>query len=325
MGINFFMGNNKVGGKNLCVRSVTAALFTVVKALPRLLRLTLLLSLLATSGCAWLDARQRQIIYRPTTGMPADFPGLRDGDERYFLPVPQSTPATPAISEAHRPQRIEVWWLPQAEPQAPTLLYLHGTFRNLFDNIHKINALRAAGFAVLAVDYRGWGLSTPITPSERSIVQDADLAWAELKRRAATGSQRVIYGHSMGSGVAVDLASRLQGRVDYGGLILESAFTSFTEVAAESSFLARVLVSLNDERFTSIDKIGRVNAPLLMLHGDLDNTIPLVLGKRLFDAANPPKQWVVIEGGHHSDLQEVGEVAYQAALARFKAQWLSSP
>ncbi len=119
----------------------------MIKALPRLLRLILLLSLLATSGCAWLDARQRQIIYRPTTGMPADFPGLRDGDERYFLPVPPTNPsAAPAISEADRPQRIEVWWLPHADPQAPTLLYLHGTFRNLFDNIHKINALRDCGF-----------------------------------------------------------------------------------------------------------------------------------------------------------------------------------
>jgi uncharacterized protein len=320
------MGNNKVNWGSESVGSVTAALLTVIKALPRLLRLILLLSLLATSGCAWLDARQRQIIYRPTTGMPTDFPGLRDGDERYFLPVPPTNPsATPAISEPDRPQRMEVWWLPHADPQAPTLLYLHGTFRNLFDNIHKINALRTAGFAVLAVDYRGWGLSTPITPSERSIVQDADLAWAELKRRAPTVHQRVIYGHSMGSGVAVNLASRLQGRVDYGGLILESAFTSFTEVASEAGLLARVLVSLNDERFASIDKIGRVNAPLLMLHGDLDNTIPLGLGKRLFDAANPPKQWVVIEGGHHSDLQEVGQVAYQAALARFKAQWLTDP
>ena len=215
--------------------------------------------------------------------------------------------------------------MPHSDPQAPTLLYLHGTFRNLFENIHKINALRTAGFAVLAVDYRGWGLSTPITPSERSIVQDADLAWAELKRRAPAARRRVIYGHSMGSGVAVDLASRLDGRVDYGGLILESAFTSFTAVASETSFLARVLVSLNDERFSSIDKIGRVNAPLLMLHGELDDTIPKVLGKRLFDKAQPPKRWVVIDGGHHSDLQQVGEAEYQAALARFKTQFLSAP
>ena len=205
------------------------------------------------------------------------------------------------------------------------LLYLHGTFRNLFENIHKIDALRAAGFAVLAVDYRGWGLSTPLTPSERSIVQDAQVAWADLKRRAPTARQRVIYGHSMGSGVAVDLASRLNGRADYGGLILESAFTSFKDVAAEASIVARVLVSLNNERFASIDKIGQVNAPLLMLHGALDDTIPPVLGKRLFDAAKPPKHWVVIEGGHHSDLQDVGALAYQAALAQFKAQLLAAP
>ncbi|WP_210544417.1 alpha/beta hydrolase [Rhodoferax sp. PAMC 29310] len=320
------MGNNKVNWGSQSVRSVTAALLMPVKALSRLLRVMLLMSLLATSGCAWLDTRQRQIIYRPTTGMPADFPGLRAGDERYFLPAPQANlSTTPSTTEANQAQRIEVWWLPHADPLAPTLLYLHGTFRNLFDNIHKINALRAAGFAVLAVDYRGWGLSTPITPSERSIVQDADLAWGELKRRAPTFSQRVIYGHSMGSGVAVDLASRLEGRADYGGLVLESAFTSFTEVASEAGFLARVLVSLNDERFASINKIARVNAPLLMLHGNLDSTIPLLLGKRLFDAAQAPKQWVVIEGGHHSDLQEVDEAAYQAALARFKAQWLTGP
>ena len=291
-----------------------------------LLRWMLLLSLLSTSGCAWLDVRQRHIIYRPTTGMPADFGGLRPGDERYFLPVPPVTPIASSIdSAATAPERIEVWWLPNTNPQAPALLYLHGTFRNLFENIHKIDALRAAGFAVLALDYRGWGLSTPITPSERSIVQDANLAWAELKRRAPIAHQRVIYGHSMGSGVAVDLASRLDARTDYGGLILESAFPSFTAVAVEAGFVARVLVSFNHERFASIDKIKRVNAPLLMLHGALDDTIPLALGKRLFDAAQPPKHWVVIEGGHHSDLQDVGAVAYQAALAQFKNQFLTGP
>jgi pimeloyl-ACP methyl ester carboxylesterase len=300
---------------------------TGVKTWSRLLwSVFLLLSLLATSGCAWLDERQRQIIYRPTPGVPADFEGLRPNDERYFLTVSPLNSAPHAInSPPPVPQRIEVWWLPHDNPQAPALLYLHGTFRNLFENIHKIDALRTAGFSILAVDYRGWGLSTPITPSERSIMEDADLAWKELKRRTPIAHQRVIYGHSMGSGAAVDLASRLNSPTDYGGLILESAFTSFKDVAAEASILARVLVSLNSERFASIDKIGKVNAPILMLHGALDDTIPPVLGKRLFDAAPPPKRWVVIEGGHHSDLQEVGGAPYQAALARFKVQWLSGP
>ena len=324
------MEYNKVNEGNRCARSVTAAPLDGVHALPRglwwVMSLVLVFLTLTTTGCAWLDERQRQIIYRPTPGVPADFAGLRPGDERYFLPVPPLN-FVPQASDSPSlvPQRLEVWWLPHTDPHAPTLLYLHGTFRNLFENISKIDALRAAGFAILAVDYRGWGLSTPITPSERSIVQDADLAWAEFQRRAPSAHQRVIYGHSMGSGVAVDLASRLNSQSDYGGLILESAFTSFKDVAAEASVLARVLVSLNHERFASIDKIAKVNAPLLMLHGALDDTIPVALGQRLFDAAKPPKHWVVIEGGHHSDLQDAGAQAYQAALARFKAQFLAVP
>ncbi len=118
----------------------------------------ILLGLVATSGCAWLDVRQRQAIYRPTLGVPADFAGLQPADERYFVDiVAQAGSDSPA-------QRIEMWWLPHPDKSAPTLLYFHGTFRNLYQNLPKITALRSAGFAVLAVDYRGWGQSSPITP-----------------------------------------------------------------------------------------------------------------------------------------------------------------
>ena len=279
----------------------------------------------AASGCAWLDIKQRQAIYRPTQGVPADFAGLRAGDERYFLDVPQSVMGRSSSTD----QRIEIWWLPHADAKAPTLLYFHGTFRNLFENARKIESLRAAGFAVLAVDYRGWGLSTPITPSEQSILQDADAAWAELQRRQPRPQQRVLYGHSMGSGVAVDLASRLNAGSDYGGLILESALSSFGDVARKvnglAGVLARLLALANNERFASIDKISKVTAPLLMIHGSLDTTIPPMLGKKLYDAANAPKQWLVIEGGAHSDVDDVGKVQYQAALQTFKGRYLSVP
>ncbi|MDO8248232.1 MAG: alpha/beta fold hydrolase [Rhodoferax sp.] len=264
------------------------------------------ISVLATSGCAWLDAKQRQIIYRPTPGVPADFAGLRTGDERYFVDVPQAAA-----------QRVEMWWLPHADKNAPTLLYFHGTFRTLFENLHKIDALREAGFAILAVDYRGWGLSTPITPSEQTILQDAQTAWIELQRREPRASQRVLYGHSMGSGVAVDVASRLRAKTDYGALILESAFTDFTDVAWEAGYLARFLVLFNSERFASAEKIARVQAPLLMIHGRQDTTIPMRLGEKLFAAAHPPKQWITIEGGAHSDLDQAGHAQYQATLQRF--------
>jgi alpha-beta hydrolase superfamily lysophospholipase len=276
-------------------------------------RLFLVLILLASSGCAWLDARQRQIIYRPTVLQPSDTASLRRGDERYFVSLP----------DAGVPQQIALWWLPHPDTQAPTLLYLHGTFRNLYGNAHKIEALRTAGFSVLAVDYRGWGESSPITPSEQSIMQDAQVAWNELTRRQPNPAKRVIYGHSMGSGVAVDLASRLQYPADYQGLVLESAFTSFADVAREAGWLTRVLKLLNQEHFSSIDKITQVKAPLLMLHGQRDDTIPIQLGERLFAAANSPKRWLAMEGAAHSDLNLVNSGLYQSTLKDYAATYLS--
>lgn len=300
------------------MRSVTAAFLRRALRWRRLLPVFLVATLLATSGCAWLDVRQRQIIYRPTLGIPADFAGLRPGDERYFVKVP------PAATPGNTSEQVEMWWLPHADKNAPTLLYFHGTFRTLYQNLRKIEALRDAGFAVLAVDYRGWGLSTPITPSEQTILQDAAIAWAELQRREPRANQRVIYGHSMGSGVAVDVASRLQTGADYAALILESAISSFADVAREAGLVMRMAAQFNHERFASIDKIGRVHAPLLMLHGSLDTTIPLRVGQKLFAAAHPPKQWLTIEGGGHSDLDQVGRVPYQAALQRFIHDYLTA-
>ena len=89
----------------------------------------MLLALLGSSGCAWLDGHQRQIIYRPSAGVPVDFNGLRAGDTRYVVNVP---------NPEGQSQRLAIWWLPHASLDAPTLLYLHGTFRNLFENISKI-------------------------------------------------------------------------------------------------------------------------------------------------------------------------------------------
>jgi pimeloyl-ACP methyl ester carboxylesterase len=281
----------------------------------KIYRLMIFAVLIVNLGaCAWFDVKQREVIYRPTLGMASDVPSLRLGDERFFAVVPSSGG-----------QRVELWWLPHADKNAPTLLYLHGTFRTMLENLHKINALRAAGFSVLAVDYRGWGLSTSITPSEQTILQDADVAWSELQRREVRTVQRVIYGHSMGSAVAVDLASRLQVDQDYGALILESAFTSFSDLAKESGFLARLLMVFSHERFASIEKIGKVNAPLLMIHGTQDTTIPIQLSEKLFSAAKSPKQWHAIAGGAHSDLDEVGGASYQAALKDFIKQFLPAP
>jgi uncharacterized protein len=284
----------------------------------QLRRIALLLALATLlPGCAWLDVQQRQAIYRPTVSAAPSAEGLRARDLRYFLAVPQ------ANTSGGSAERIELWWLPHADPHAPTLLYCHGTFRNLDQNLPKINALREAGFAILAVEYRGWGLSSPITPSEQTIIQDAQLAWQELMRRESRPQQRVLYGHSMGSGVAVELASRPENQREIGGVILESAFTSFKDVAIQVGWFGRLLSKFNRERFASIEKIKNVKAPLLMLHGQLDTTVQARLGNTLYSAANEPKQWVLLENGKHSDLHEVQALEYQAAIRQFIQQHLA--
>src|SRR3989339_598399 len=106
--------------------------------------------MLALSGCAWLGEQQRQIIYRPTLSASQGTTHLPPGLLHYRLALPHPGPSG----------HLAFWWLPQPDADAPTLLYLHGTFRNLEGNLHKINALHQAGFQVLAVDYRGWGQSS---------------------------------------------------------------------------------------------------------------------------------------------------------------------
>ncbi len=258
------------------------------------------------NGCVWLDLKERQLVLRPTPGKPANFDGLRAGDVAY---------AVPAASSGSGPaDQIQMWWLPHANPNAPTLLYLHGTFRNLYQNIQKINALREAGFAVLAVDYRGWGDSTPIVPSEASIYADANSAWTELVKRQANPNRRVIYGHSMGGGVAVELAHTKRVDSDYGALILESTFTRWPDVGAANGVLGTVLSWFSSQRFASIDKIASVDAPILILHGTADNTVPVSLGRRLFAAAPKGAQMIEIEGGSHSNIQREAPAVYQQAM-----------
>jgi hypothetical protein len=207
-----------------------------------------------------------------------------------------------------------MWWLPHTNANAPTLLYLHGTFRNLYQNLPKIDALREAGFSVLAVDYRGWGDSTPLIPSESTIYADADVAWAELERRQPDPRKRVIYGHSMGGGVAVEMASRKHHGSDYGALILESTFTRAVDVADATNWLVGLAARFSAQKFDSLAKIGKVDAPVLMLHGAADHTVPVELGRQLRDAAPAGTRWVEIPGGSHSRLQSEAPETYQRAL-----------
>jgi len=280
--------------------------------------LCMLAGLSTLAGCAWLDVKARTGMYRPAPGRPDGFVGLRAGDETALISVPGDQPGTI--------DTLAIWWLPPSDPAAPTLLYLHGTFRNLYRNYPKIEALRAAGFGVLAVDYRGWGDSTPIIPSEKTIVADADVAWAELVRHQPEAKKRVIYGHSLGGAVAIDLASRKHGGSDYAALIVESTFTNLADLAASAAGPAGpIAVWISGESFDSLAKVGRIDAPILMLHGDHDNAVPVALGRRLRDAAPAGVHWVEIAGGSHSRLHEDAPALYRQALTALIASLPPTP
>lgn len=259
------------------------------------------------SGCAWWDDKERELVYRPSPGRPADFKGLRPGDEIFFVKLPAHQPA--------QPDQLSMWWVPQPDARAPTLLYLHGTFRSLYKNLPKIEALRDAGFSVLAVDYRGWGESTFIVPSEQTILADAEVAWEELKRRQPDPARRVLYGHSMGGGVAIALASRLHYRSDYAALITESTFTDLPDVAASAGIVGTLGSWITRQRFESVGKIGQVDAPILMMHGAADQTVPVALGRKLRDAARPGHvRWVEFPNGSHSRLYSDAPQQYREAV-----------
>ena len=269
--------------------------------------LLLLSTVVLLSACASLEEWQRKLALRPSPTQSAHVDAAaaswRVGDERF------TQPAT-GMPE----QRVAMWWLPHADPQAPALLYLHGTFRNLYQNQPKINALRQAGFAVLAVDYRGWGDSAVLVPSEATINADAALAWAEFQRRQPDPAKRVIYGHSMGGAVAVTLASGLKHGRDYNALVLESTFTRMPDVAAAAGFWGRVAASTTTLQFDSLSRMAQIDAPLLMLHGTADKTVPIELGRRLRDAAPAGVRWIEFPGGTHSRLQLEAPEAYQQAF-----------
>lgn len=255
----------------------------------------------------------------------ADWKPVSAHDEAFWIDLPHAATAPSAGSAAARtdaaPGRLRAIWIAADAPGAPAVLYLHGTFRNLYFNRPKIAAIHDAGFSVLAIDYRGWGESTKLLPSEATIMQDAEAAWTEFARRVPQPRRRVLFGHSMGSGVAIELALRHAEPPGYGALVVESALTSMPDLARDSSPLGFLVVPLVTQQFDSIAKIGRIDAPKWFLAGSADKTVPPRQTQRLYDAAHEPKQLVWFDGGSHSGLHTEFAQRYRDVW-RDVAAWL---
>jgi fermentation-respiration switch protein FrsA (DUF1100 family) len=203
-----------------------------------------------------------------------------------------------------------------ADSGARWLLMFHGNGGDISHGGRQEHyaALRSLGLHLLTFDYRGYGESGG-TPTEAGVYRDADAAYAFLRDSLGVRPERIlIFGHSLGSAVAVDLASR----VPSSGLILEGAFTSIPDVGQRTYFFVPVRLMARN-RFASADKIARVAGPKLFLHATADEIIPYDLGRRLFDVAGGPKQFVSLTGGHN-DAYAADSATYFGSVEQFLRQ-----
>ena len=194
-------------------------------------------------------------------------------------------------------QQIQSWFIQGDDSTKPAIIYYHGNAGNFSHRIHKAIHYIQAGYSVLLAEYRGYG-GNDGQITEQGIYADAraQLDWL-INKKGYTEDQIVIYGESIGSGPAVQMATEYQARA----LVLETPFSSLEELASRLYFLLPVKLLLKD-KYLNINKIKNVDYPVFVFHGDLDSTIPIASAKRLFDAANEPKKFIEIKGGNHNDL-----------------------
>jgi alpha-beta hydrolase superfamily lysophospholipase len=241
-----------------------------------------------------------------------------------------SAPQGRANDQTHAAVHLHALWLPQPDPRAPLLLYLHGARWDVRGSAHRMRRMHELGFSVLGVDYRGFGQSTPALPSEASALEDAQAAWHWLGRQWPQ-SRRYVFGHSLGGAVAVQLAARVSatqplkqaaaqvadsttGGAGLSGLIVEGSFTSIADVFKTLRWGWLPLQPLITQRFESDAQIAKVAAPVLVVHGSEDRLIKPELGRALFEKAQEPKRFVLVQGGSHHNTNALGQGQVRQAL-----------
>lgn len=209
--------------------------------------------------------------------------------------------------------RLLAWAIAPPQDSGRWVLVLHGNAGNLATPGRPAHAqqFHLLGLGVLALDYRGYGESEG-SPSETGLYTDARAAYDYLRDSIGVPTERiVIYGHSLGSAVAIELASEAPAAA----LMIEGAFTSVPDRGAELyPFLPVHWMARSN--FASLQRIGAVRMPILIIHGRDDSTIPLSHGRRLFAAANEPKTLLEVPGAH-DNAYEVGAREYEAGIRRF--------
>lgn len=241
--------------------------------------------------------------------------------ERAFIYFPErslmATPADVGIAyedvtlRAADGVRLHGWFVPGSQPVA--VLWLHGNAGNIGTRVPWIRDLhRATGFAILIVDYRGYGRSEG-TPSEAGLYRDAEAALAYLRAEPRVDPDRIVYfGRSLGSAVAVELAAREPPMA----LVIESPFPSLRWLA-DAVYPWLPLTRWLHDRYETERRARAVTAPALVIHGERDEIVPLEGAQRVADALASDVQLFVVPGAGHNDIPAVGGDAYYARLADF--------
>lgn len=190
-------------------------------------------------------------------------------------------------------EKLHAWWTPAREARGAVLI-LHGNAGNISHRLEYLSMFNRLGYATLLVDYRGYGRSSG-APSEVGTYRDAEAAWHYLiETRKLAAHDVVVFGESLGGGVATWLAAKYPPR----GLILASTFTSVPDLGAAVypwlpvRWLARI-------DYNNLDHIGKITVPVLIAHSRNDEIIPIAHGEALFAAAREPKQFLTLSGGHN--------------------------
>ncbi|HSE15918.1 MAG TPA: alpha/beta fold hydrolase [Pyrinomonadaceae bacterium] len=224
-----------------------------------------------------------------------------------------------SAQEQRLPQEAETVWFNSADgthlngwffesrskPAVATLIFFHGNGGNISNVGWMGQRFAKHGFNVLLFDYRGYGASDGVAADESGLYADGDAAVAFLvNSKGVRAEQIVLYGHSLGTTIAADVASR----GNYGAVVLESGFSSASSLATTAlPWLPAPLHFLGRNRFESARKLARVKAPVLIAHGDPDHTIPTAEAHLLFAAANEPKKLLIVPGADHVVFAAAGE------------------